>query len=319
MAKRTALGRGLGAYFPDLNTNRDAESASVSDDSNKKSQVNPTTDAPSKTPDAKSRVHTVAQIPLSNIKANPYQPRTEFDEDELHELAESIKEHGIIQPLTVRYLGEDRFELISGERRLRASKLAGLSVVPGYIIDADNEQMMAMALIENIQRADLNPIEVALGYQRLIEECNYTQEELGMKVGKKRSTVTNMLRLLHLPAAIQQALIQSHLSAGHARALVAIEETSVQQRVFNKILKEQLSVRQTEELIRKLKEEKPRASVEDLLKKQPKDPFIDTVEEQLREHLSAHVSVQAKKDGGELRIRYGSNDDLQRLLELMGL
>lgn len=270
-------------------------------------------------PDPRSRVNTVARIPLENIAVNPFQPRTEFDDQALEELSGSIQEHGIIQPLTVRYLGEDKFELISGERRLRAARLAGIAEVPGYIIDADNEQMMAIALIENIQRADLNALEIAIGYKRLIEECNYTQEQLAKKVGKNRSTVTNMLRLLQLPDVIQRGLQAEEISNGHARSLLSLEDRNDQLRVYKKITKDALSVRQTEELVKKIKQGIQRGNIEDLLKKSSKDPFISDLEKKLEDHFSTRVSVKAKKQGGELRISYSNTDELQDLMEKMGL
>jgi|AntAceMinimDraft_1070359.scaffolds.fasta_scaffold24451_2 ParB family chromosome partitioning protein len=322
MAKRMALGRGLEAYFPNLNKEErsvEADTPETSKEFNSDSSKTSTSHFEG-IPDPKSRVNTIARIPVKDIKTNPYQPRTNFDEQELNELAASIAEHGIIQPLTLRYLGENRFELISGERRLRASIIAGLSDVPGYIIDADNEQMMAIALIENIQRSDLNPLEVALGYKRLIEECRYTQEELAAKVGKNRSTVTNMLRLLNLPAVIQQALITTELSMGHARALVALSEQSTQLKAATKIIKEGLNVRQTELLVKKLQTEKSKNTVSDLLKTtSSSDPFITDLTNKLRDRLSTQVAIKKKAIGGELRINYSSNDELQRLIELMGL
>lgn len=323
MAKRTALGRGLEAYFPNLNKEEKPAQKDANTAINKSTRTSSASSSDASfqgIPDPKSRVNTIARIPVKDIKTNPYQPRTNFDEQALNELAASISEHGIIQPLTLRYLGENRFELISGERRLRASIIAGLSDVPGYIIDADNEQMMAIALIENIQRSDLNPLEVALGYKRLIEECNYTQEELAVKVGKNRSTVTNMLRLLTLPASIQQGLITGDLSMGHARALVALSEQSVQLNAAKKVIKEGLNVRQTELLVKKLQNERSKKTVDDLLKSDPsKDPFIADLTNRLRDRFSAQVAIKKKANGGELRINYSSDDDLQRLLELMGL
>lgn len=323
MAKRMALGRGLEAYFPNLNKEEKSAKADIKKNESNSEKTSSEGDAKvhfEGIPDPKSRVNTIARIPVKDIKTNPYQPRTNFDEQELNELAASISEHGVIQPLTLRYVGENRFELISGERRLRASIIAGLSDVPGYIIDADNEKMMAIALIENIQRSDLNPLEVALGYKRLIEECSYTQEELAVKVGKNRSTVTNMLRLLNLPAAIQQALITGELSMGHARALVALTEQKTQLNAAKKIIKEGLNVRQTELLVKKLQTEKSKTSVDDLLKTSSKtDPFITDLTNKLRDRLSTQVAIKKKSKGGELRINYANNDELQRLIELMGL
>ena len=195
----------------------------------------------------------VAEIDINLIEANPFQPRTEFDEEALEELAQSIKEQGIIQPITVRKLGYNRYQLISGERRLRASKLAGLAKIPAFIRIANDEQMLELALIENIHRENLNAIEVAISYQRLIDECSLTQEQLSTKVGKSRSAIANFLRLLKLPAEIQIALRDGHISMAHARALINIEDKETQLRLLQQIIEDDLSVRQTEELAQKAK------------------------------------------------------------------
>ncbi|MDZ7774059.1 MAG: ParB/RepB/Spo0J family partition protein, partial [Balneolaceae bacterium] len=191
MSSRKALGRGLGAFFPDYEgEGKDA----------------PEGEGRNPAADPKARVNVVLHVPVQNIRPNPHQPRKEFREESLRELAHSIESHGLIQPITVRYLGEKRFELISGERRLRASKQAGLREIPAYVREVEDDQILSFALIENIQREDLNPIEIAVGYQRLVEEAGLTQAEVAEKVGKNRSTVANMLRLLNLPAFVQAAL-----------------------------------------------------------------------------------------------------------------
>ena len=195
----------------------------------------------------------VAEIDINLIEANPFQPRTEFDEAALQELSQSIKEQGIIQPITVRKLGYNRYQLISGERRLRASKLAGLSRIPAFIRIANDEQMLELALIENIHRENLNAIEVAISYQRLIDECNLTQEQLSDKVGKSRSAIANYLRLLKLPAEVQIALRDGHISMAHARALINIEDKEAQLRLLQQIIEDDLNVRQTEDLAQKAK------------------------------------------------------------------
>ncbi len=195
----------------------------------------------------------VAEIDINLIEANPFQPRIEFDEEALAELAQSIKEQGIIQPITVRKLGYNRYQLISGERRLRASKLAGLSKIPAFIRIANDEQMLELALIENIHRENLNAIEVAISYQRLIDECNLTQEQLSERVGKSRSAIANFLRLLKLPAEIQIALRDGHISMAHARALINVEDKESQLRILQQIIEDDLSVRQTEELAQRAK------------------------------------------------------------------
>ena len=195
----------------------------------------------------------VAEIDINLIETNPFQPRTEFDETALRELAQSIKEQGVIQPVTVRKLGYNKYQLISGERRLRASKMAGLNKIPAFIRVANDEQMLELALIENIHRENLNAIEVAISYQRLIDECNLTQEEVSEKVGKSRSAVANFLRLLKLPPEIQLAIRDGHISMGHARALININDKEEQLKLLQQIIMEEMTVRQTEEMADKAK------------------------------------------------------------------
>ena len=195
----------------------------------------------------------IAEIDIDQIETNPFQPRTEFDETALRELAQSIKEQGVIQPVTVRKLGYNKYQLISGERRLRASKMAGLAKIPAFIRVANDEQMLELALIENIHRENLNAIEVAISYQRLIDECNLTQEEVSEKVGKSRSAVANFLRLLKLPAEIQLAIRDGHISMGHARALININDKEEQLKLLQQIIMDEMNVRQTEELAEKAK------------------------------------------------------------------
>ncbi|MBO6516784.1 MAG: ParB/RepB/Spo0J family partition protein [Bacteroidia bacterium] len=224
MAKRNALGKGLGALLEN-----DGNDVST------KSEGTP---------------NSVAMIPLSQVVANPFQPRTEFEDEALSELAESILIHGVIQPITVRKIGSEKYELISGERRTRASIIAGLEKIPGYIRLANDQEMLEMALIENIQREDLNAIEISLSYKRLLDECGLRQEELGERVGKKRSTVNNYLRLLKLPDSIQLAIQKGEISMGHARALINIEEVEVQDYICKRAVAEGLSVRKVEELVK---------------------------------------------------------------------
>ena len=195
----------------------------------------------------------IAEIDINQIETNPFQPRTEFDETALRELAQSIKEQGVIQPVTVRKLGYNKYQLISGERRLRASKMAGLSKIPAFIRVANDEQMLELALIENIHRENLNAIEVAISYQRLIDECSLTQEEVSEKVGKSRSAVANFLRLLKLPPEVQLAIRDGHISMGHARALININDKEEQLKILQQIIMEEMTVRQTEEMADKAK------------------------------------------------------------------
>ncbi|MDC1063949.1 ParB/RepB/Spo0J family partition protein, partial [Flavobacteriales bacterium] len=211
--KRNALGRGLSAILR-----------------------NPKTDITENRDNEKNLVSTINNISIEDIQINPFQPRTEFDEEKLFELSESIKELGIIQPITVRKLGYNKYQLISGERRLRASKILNLKTIPSYIRIANDEQMLEMALVENIQRDNLNPIDIALSFQRLIKECNLTQEECGNKLGKQRSTITNFLRLLKLPSKIQEGLKKERITVGHARALININDKENQLNIYHDII-----------------------------------------------------------------------------------
>lgn len=300
---KKVLGRGLGAFFPEYN-----------DESGDK-KANPEGTKTAIPIEPADKVNVVLDIPVDHIRANPHQPRKDFKRDSLDELAGSIKKHGLIQPITVRYIGEKRFELISGERRLRASKIAGVKEIPSYIREVDDEQMIAFALIENIQREELNPLEVAMGYQRLMEECNYTQGEVAERVGKNRSTVTNMMRLLQLPDFLQAALRDEQISTGHARALINVEKEADQKSILKKILKKSLSVRQTEEVVRSLANKDESTGPKSPQK--TRSPFLNQIEKRLRNNLSTKVNIKKKGDGGEIRIEYYSNDDLERLLQIL--
>jgi ParB family chromosome partitioning protein len=312
MAKRKALGKGLGAFFPDMD-----EEGKEQSKSNKETK-SPETDYS----DPKQRVNVVLDIPVENIRPNPHQPRKEFNEERLEELSMSIKKHGLIQPITVRYIGDKRFELISGERRLRATKLAGLSKIPSYIREAEDEDIISFALIENIQREDLNPIEVAIGYQRMIDELDYTQSEVADKVGKNRSTVANMLRLLNLSAPVQAALRDQKISMGHARALLALDHEEAQEALLGKIIEQGLSVRQVEEIIRESKKPQKKSRSKSSSKDDnggiPKEheAFYRDIQDRIRSVLSTKVNIKPKPkgDGGEIRIEYYSDDELDRIL-----
>jgi ParB family transcriptional regulator, chromosome partitioning protein len=304
MSKKV-LGRGLGAFFPDYEDDQGKEGEKASADGKTKTMVSI---------DPAERVNVVLNIPVGHIRPNPHQPRTEFNEEALEELASSIEKHGLIQPITVRYLGQKRFELISGERRLRATKLAGLDDIPAYIREANDEEIIAFALIENIQREELNPLEIALGYQRLIEECDYTQSQAAERVGKNRTTVTNMLRLLQLPDFIQAALRDESITTGHARALINLRNESDQRKLLKNILKKSLSVRQTEDLVRSYEKKSELKSSKKAKKK--RNPFLDNLSKRLRDRLSTKVNIKQKGKGGEIRIEYYSNDDLERLIQV---
>ncbi len=235
--KRNALGKGLSALLND----------SPSVNQNKNSYSNPSN--PVSETDSLGSVN---EIKISEIEVNPFQPRTEFDEQALADLSASIKLQGLIQPITVRRVNSHSYQLISGERRLRASKMAGLTQIPAYVRTANDQQMLEMALIENIQRENLNAIEVALSFQRMIDECSLKQEELGDRVSKNRSTVTNYLRLLKLPPTIQASIRDGGISMGHAKALLAVDDPTVQLYIFQQVIKNELSVRKVEEMVREI-------------------------------------------------------------------
>ena len=257
----------------------------------------------------------IANIDLTKVEQNPYQPRADFDPVALDELKRSIQEKGIIQPITVRRI-ETGYQLISGERRVRAAREAGLTQIPAYIIRIrSHEEMLELALIENLQREHLNPVEIAISYKRLMDECKFSQEQISQKIGKDRSTVTNFLRLLKLPDAIQTSLRKGQLSTGHARALVAIENQATQMDIFNKIVDKGISVREVERLVReKGKQKTGRVQVAT----GAVSSSIASVEEKLRQLLGTKVQVRTLHDGkGEIIIEYYSSGDLERLLELL--
>ena len=295
--QRNALGRGLSALLGDS-----------SDTGGEKISAEVPSSGPS-----------MSEIFIQEIEVNPFQPRTHFDEQALKELADSIKIHGIIQPITVRKLSKNKYQLISGERRFQASKIAGLKSLPAYVREADDQQMLEMALIENIQRQDLNAIEVALSYQRLISECNLKQEELGDRVGKNRSTITNYLRLLKLPPDIQIAVRDNKISMGHARAIINIENVDAQLSLYKKILKDDLSVRQVEAMVRQLLQASTTKQT-----KSGDTRSLDSVHRELnnlQSKLSSHfgTKVQIKSDGkkGDLTIPFYSIEDLNRILDIL--
>ncbi len=291
MTKKPALGRGLSALLEDHKTDITSENKNA----------------------IENTLGSIAELPINQIEANPFQPRNNFEEEKLNELAQSIKELGIIQPLTVRKLGYNKYQLISGERRFRASQIAGLSAVPAFIRLANDQAMLEMALVENIQRANLNAIEVSLSYQRLIEECKLTQEELSQRVGKKRSTISNYLRLLKLPAEIQSGIAENQLSMGHARALINIDDEQKQLDLFNQILEDKLSVRKTEELS-KTKKSNQFA---------PKKSFpLSLSDKKLQSDISKKINlnVQLKRndiDKGKLTISFESDEQLNQILNLL--
>ena len=285
-SKKKALGRGLDAILQ-----------------------SPDTDITSDDISGNYVVGAIASIAISKIETNPFQPRTEFDEDMLSELAQSIREQGIIQPLTVRKVGYDKYQLIAGERRLRAARLADVNEVPCFIRVANDEQMLELALIENIHREDLNALDIAISYQRLIEECDLTQDKLSKKVGKNRATISNYIRLLKLPAEVQMALKNSKITMGHARAIINIEDPDDQIRVLQKIVIGDLSVRQVENAVRSLHkgEKRPPAPLPEKYRK---------MEEALNRALSPGVSLKRNNKGrGNIVIPFGNDEELDNLLK----
>ncbi len=303
MAKRKALGRGLGAYFPDLS------------ETGEEQQPEETTADTHPYIGNGERVNVILHIPVTDVRPNPNQPRREFDELKLQELSDSLREHGLIQPITVRFVGERRYELISGERRLRAARMAGFREIPAYVREVEDEQSLALALVENVQREELNPIEVAMGYRRLIDECSYTQDEVSRKVGKSRSAVANFLRLLNLPDTIQRALKDGKISTGHARALITIDDPELQQRILDKTIAEDYSVRQIEDAVRRLSKGKPKRR-KSTVEKDAVDFGLNELSRQLRHKLSTKVQIKRKNQGGEIRIEYYSDEDLDRLISV---
>lgn len=253
----------------------------------------------------------MAEIAIAQIKPNPQQPRTQFDDEALEELASSIRELGVIQPITVKKCSEGEYIIISGERRWRASQKVGLETIPAYVRDVDDENLHAMALVENIQRQDLNAIEIALGMQRLIDECGLTQEAMADKVGKKRSTVSNYMRLLNLPGEVQLALKEGLITMGHAKAIAGIEAER-QVWALKRCIKKALSVRQMEELARKLAEEKPKAAQTE---EEYPESYLRLVE-QMEQLFSENISIKrAKSGGGKIVIDFANDEEIASFIE----
>ncbi|MEN0055963.1 MAG: ParB/RepB/Spo0J family partition protein [Mucilaginibacter sp.] len=303
--RRNALGKGLSAL---LNDSVNVQPYNKTKDHDKDKEA--TTSAVEV-----NSLGSVNEIQLAEIEVNPFQPRTDFDEQALAELADSIKLQGLIQPITVRRVNAHKYQLISGERRFRASKIAGLTQIPAYVRTANDQQMLEMALIENIQRENLNAIEVALSFQRMIEECNLKQEELGGRVSKNRSTVTNYLRLLKLPPSIQASIRDGELSMGHAKALITIEDPAKQLYLHQHIIQQGLSVRKVEELVREMQKSP--------VKKEGKQPEpvsyqLQKIQDDLASKFSTRVKLKVgSKGNGVIEIPFLSEDDLGRILEML--
>jgi len=287
MARKNALGRGLGALIDDADKEK------------------------------LEKLEGIHEVEIGKIAANPFQPRTSFDEEALRELAASIRELGIIQPISVREKGDGTYQLISGERRLKAATLAGLKKVPAYIRTADDQAMLEMALVENIQREDLDAIEIAISYQRLIEECRLTQETLSDRVGKKRSTVANYLRLLRLPAEIQLGIREGKITMGHARTLISVEDPGKQIDLYYQIINEELSVRQTEDLVRKMMNREMRKATGREKKKQEIAEAFARLKDELSGFLGTEVQVRVNEKGkGKIVIPFASTEELEKIMEV---
>lgn len=296
--KKQRLGRGLSALLSD--PENDIQSAS---DKN-----------------ADKVVGHIVELPLETIEVNPFQPRTSFNEEMLQELASSIRELGVIQPITVRKLEFNKYQLISGERRFRASKLVGLETIPAYIRIANDQESLEMALVENIQRHDLDPIEIALSYQRLIDEINLTQEQMSERVGKKRSTITNYLRLLKLDPIIQTGMRDGFISMGHGRAITTLEDPSLQVQVYKKVLSDKLSVRSTEDVVRAI--QKPELNTKSTASTNTSSlgasPYIAKSIDNFKGFFNSNVSVKMGKGGkGNLVIPFKSEEDFKRIQKLI--
>jgi len=295
--QKKELGKGIRALLGDINTQINEEELVLVKE--------------------KPTVANINFVPLERIEVNPFQPRVNFDEEALQELADSIKVHGIIQPLTVREIaGSQKLQLISGERRWRASHLANLKEVPVFIRTANDQEALEMALIENIQREELNAIEIGVNYQRLIDECQLNHEELADRVGKKRATISNYIRLLKLPPDIQVAVREDKISMGHARALAGVEEIDLQLNIFNEVIGKNLSVRQTEALVAQKNNstQKPRSPKG----KASPPPFIKRWQDDLSSHLSTKVAIQHGLNGnGQITLSYSDEKDLERIIELI--
>ncbi len=284
MVKRNALGRGLGALIDDAEKMQPGSG--------------------------------INEIEISNIEVNPFQPRTNFDEESINELAASIREIGLIQPITLRKISQDKYQIIAGERRFRASKLAGLETIPSYVRKAKDDGMLEMALIENIQREDLDSIEIAMSYQRLMDELEFTQEELSARVGKKRSTIANYLRLLRLPAIIQKGLIEKQITMGHARAIINITDPETQTMIFEQIVKYGFSVRRVEEIVRDYNNQKDDDSTAVKKPKFPKE--FQSIKKQLDKIFKSQIDFTMNDKGkGKITIPFKSKKELERIVKII--
>ena len=294
MIKKSALGKGLGALISDV------ESLNI----NRPLEIN-----------SEATPASISEIPLELIETNPFQPRTSFDDELLEELAESIKILGLIQPITVRLTDNKKYQIISGERRFRASAIAGLTRIPAYVRKADDQGMLEMAIVENIQRENLDSIEIAMSFQRLIEECCLTQEQMADRVGKKRATVTNYLRLLKLPAEIQLAIRARKITMGHARALLSLDSHKKQLKLCNSIIEKDLSVRETENKIKKILQDTPKKVVEEQTANLD-DSYFKVIEF-LGRYFDNNISLKRddKSGAGSITIRFKGDEEIQKFIK----
>lgn len=299
--KKQALGKGIRALLNNIDEELKSSEAGLTENS-----------AVKRTPVS------IGRIPVDQIKVNPKQPRYDFDEVALRELSESIKLHDIIQPITVVKLANGDYQLISGERRWRASKMAGLKDIPAYIREANDQELLEMALLENLQRENLNAIEIALSYKRLMDECTLTQEQVAERMKKERSTVANYLRLLKLPPDIQKAVRDGSLSMGHARSIIALENVDEQLYVYREAMTKGLSVRQVEAMVKAMQQERKPAAAPKEGHKLP--PAYKRIEDNMASHFSAKVQLDRKKSGkGSITIEFYSDEELEKIMELMGI
>ena len=285
MARKNALGRGLGALIDDADKEK------------------------------LEKLERITEVAIDKISVNPFQPRSNFDEEALQDLASSVRELGIIQPISLREMDDGSYQLITGERRLKAATIAGLKTIPAYIRSADDQAMLELALVENIQREDLDAIEIAISYHRLIEECNLTQENLSERVGKKRSTVANYLRLLKLPAEIQLGIREKKISMGHARSLIGIDNPDQQIELYYQIIRDELSVRQTEDLVRKIISRSVTSDDRNRKKQQVNEAY-QKLKEQLSGFFASDIQLRVNDKGkGKIVIPFGSTEELERIVE----
>ncbi len=301
--KKQALGKGIRALLSNMEDEINAPKAPNNEPQQNQHQAG---------------INTIARIPVDLVEVNPKQPRHDFDQQALRELSESIKLHDIIQPITVVKTSQNKYQLISGERRWRASKLAGLTDIPAYVRTADGQEMLEMALLENLQRENLNAIEIAMSYRRLMDECDLTQEQVSERMKKERSTVANYLRLLKLPPDVQKSVRDGQLSMGHARAIISLEHVDQQLYVFRETIQRGLSVRQVEQLVKDMATEKgPKEPVKALAKLPP--PY-KRIEDNIASHLSTRVKLDRKKNGkGSILIEFYNDEDLERIMEKINL